>query len=549
MALTLTNNAQRVPENLSTIDISNIVHGTTKHTLISFIFNPALLESGGVGNEIVSIAYGHSRSGAASIDLPHRLAVKFVKIISSNKYRDYSFRKSGLKAKLLVHNENHVETRHPSLWEFNDVNAATQTEQNKSNDKDLEQLFSKLPDSAMRASLWHLVKEMEASGNKLKEFYLAYGRKCEVVFTRSHGGRGNVIKRSDEFIDNEHLQDFWPLFEGLHETQRRTGIPNTLHRISRTIHAVTGEAIGVTARVGRTIQGQVSPMLGCIGEDALNQLTALVSRGLLIIGPPNVGKTTVLRELTRLLSLTDEQVVTVVDKSLEICGTDKVPHWAIGNARVLTVGSKTGQASVMVEAVENQSPDIVVVDELSTREECQAARTISGRGAIIIASVHGESLSQLLDDPERNLLLGSVTSVTLSAREAAARPDKLRQVQRRMATPVFGAAIELRGFGELVLHENVQSAVDAMLDLRPCPAVLHRHIEEEEDNLVKADPILGIRQNGNAFSYVRLPYGSSLPDDDDGVSVDFSAKSVHGQAMWTSISEATPNIWEPTTTR
>ena len=124
----------------------------------------------------------------------------------------------------------------------------------------------------------------------------------------------------------------------------------------------------------------------------------------------------------------------------------------------------------MIEAVENQSPDIVIVDELSTKEDCQAARTIVGRGVSVIATVHGESIAQVISDPERALLVGGVTSVTLSANEAAARKDKMRQVSRRNASCVFGAAIELRGFNNWIVHPDLESTVDAYLDYVPFPA-------------------------------------------------------------------------------
>jgi stage III sporulation protein SpoIIIAA len=135
---------------------------------------------------------------------------------------------------------------------------------------------------------------------------------------------------------------------------------------------------------------------------------------------------------------------------MEICGTGVVPHEAIGNARVLTVERPELQDKVMIEAVENQSPEIVIVDEISNKEQCQAARTIVGRGVSLVATVHGATLANLINDPDRSVLVGGITSVTLSAREAEARADKLRQVSKRMQAAVFGAAVELRGYYDLV---------------------------------------------------------------------------------------------------
>ena len=455
-----------------------------------------------------------------------------------------------------------VQDDAPRTWSAVDPTAKLADEQTTQNEKDFKELMEKLPMDGMRPSIEKAVRD-ETTGNpdaNLKELYLAKGRKCELVFSgvsRPDGSKGTKIVRSTEDTDkNEHLKPFWPLFENLSAGHRRTGIDGTLHRVSRTIHAVTKEPCAITARVGRVIQGTVLPMLvppqtaadmhpGTAahmqpGGDAFRALAEFAKRGLLIVGPPNVGKTTVLRELARLLSRGDERVVVVVDKSLEIAGTGVIPHEAIANARVLTVENPSDQHRVMIEAVENQSPDIVIVDELSTKEDAQAARTIVGRGVSVIATVHGESIAQVISDPERSLLVGGVASVTLSAKEAAARADGLRQVSRRYASCVFGAAIELRGFNNWIVHPDLESMVDAYLDYVPFPAQWRKK-QGSSQPVIESTPIVGIRQQGSSvgFCYAKLAVGESISMAEG--ETDFRAVAPSGQRIW---NELDSNIFE-----
>ena len=72
----------------------------------------------------------------------------------------------------------------------------------------------------------------------------------------------------------------------------------------------------------------------------------------------------------------------------------------------------------MREAVENQTPDVIIVDEISTPQEVEAARTISQRGVQLIATVHGRTLPEVIMCKERGSLLGGMASVTLSGNEA-----------------------------------------------------------------------------------------------------------------------------------
>ena len=228
------------------------------------------------------------------------------------------------------------------------------------------------------------------------------------------------------------------------------------------------------------------------------------------------------------------------------------------------------------------------MDELSTKEECAAARTIQGRGAAVIASVHADSLAQLCGDPERSVLIGGVASVTLSAREAEARPDKLRQVSRRYHEPVFGVVVEcaphtrtdeprpntlrlrsepvasacgtqpqqtahgssstyrLRGFHDWVIHKDMAEVVDAYLDFKPFRAV--RHVAESAlADRVECTPIVACRQQGSAMgcTYAHLLQGERLGSNLNG-EVDFQSKTLSGQQEWTLVSATTPYIYQRT---
>lgn len=452
-----------------------------------------------------------------------------------------------------------IEWREVIQWPAQDPSARPVDEQRAANAADLERLYSVIPSGPMRDSLRLAAEREEEKGRVIKEMYLATGRRCELVFANAHGGSTTIL-RSNELVSQEQLEAFLPLFRSLDPSARRSGIDGTLHRISRSMHAVQDQVVAIAARVGRTMQGHALPLLVRPASAALNAASIaeepsarpalpaseveagraaarLCAHGLVLIGPPNVGKTTVLRELARLLSLGDERVVVVVDKSLEIAGPAIVPHEAIGNARVLSVDPKLGQHRAMIEAVENMSPDFIIVDELSNKDECTAARTITGRGVNVIASVHGDSLAQLLVDPERSVLVGGVQSVTLSAREADQRPDRRRTVQRRYGAPVFGVAVELRGFGEAIVHDDVQLAVDAALDSACSCAWWHR--ADDKQGVVRARPVIAVPSASGGL-------GSAYACLEPGHSVSAGTDMHAGQPdNWRCVSDITPAVFVP----
>jgi nucleoside-triphosphatase THEP1 len=210
-------------------------------------------------------------------------------------------------------------------------------------------------------------------------------------------------------------------------------------------------------------------------------------QSLLIIGRPGFGKTTVLREVARILSQDRKLNVVVVDKTCEIAGDGETPHPAIGNARWMPVGRPNLQHVIMREAVENQSPDVIIVDEISTAQEVEACKTIAQRGVQLIATVHGQTLPEILNCKERGSLVGGVATITLSSHEADRRKDKRKQVQTRAKETVFKAALELHCRDQWIFHPNIQNAVDAYFageavdatELHPGMAVVVQAVPQE----------------------------------------------------------------------
>src|SRR5436190_20769257 len=165
----------------------------------------------------------------------------------------------------------------------------------------------------------------------------------------------------------------------------RAGIERTLHRISA-IRNRRDSVVGLTCRVGRAVFGTVD-----ILRDVVES-----GKSLLLLGRPGVGKTTLLRESARVLSTELNKRVIIVDTSNEIAGDGDIPHPGIGTSRRMQVPRPELQHAVMIEAVENHMPEVIVIDEIGTVAESQAARTIAERGVQLIATAHGNSLDNLL---------------------------------------------------------------------------------------------------------------------------------------------------------
>ena len=230
----------------------------------------------------------------------------------------------------------------------------------------------------------------------------------------------------------------------------RAGIARTLHRIS-CIRNRRGDIVGLTLRVGRAVYGAVQVI-----EDLV-----MSGESILLLGHPGVGKTTMLREVARVLSERDKRVI-IVDTSNEIGGDGDIPHPGIGRARRMQVPTPTLQHAIMVEAVENHMPEAIIIDEIGTELEAMAARTIAERGVQLVATAHGNTLANLMMNPTLADLVGGIQTVTLSDEEARRRRTR-KSILERKAPPTFSILVEIQSFTRVAVHRDVARTVDALL--------------------------------------------------------------------------------------
>ena len=231
----------------------------------------------------------------------------------------------------------------------------------------------------------------------------------------------------------------------------RAGIPRTLHRISA-VRNRKGRIVGITCRVGRAVFGTIKMI-----EDLV-----FSGKSILLLGRPGVGKTTMLREVARVLADMARKRVMIVDTSNEIAGDGDIPHPAIGHARRMQVSTPALQHSVMIEAVENHMPEVIIIDEMGTELEAAAARTIAERGVQLIATAHGNTLDNLIMNPTLSDLVGGVQPVTLGDEEARRRGTQ-KTILERKAPPTFDIVVEIQNWERVAVHDEVAEVVDIWL--------------------------------------------------------------------------------------
>jgi stage III sporulation protein SpoIIIAA len=305
-------------------------------------------------------------------------------------------------------------------------------------DGEVELLAQTLP-----PHVYHALHERTAP-DQLLEIVLDLGREPEARVP------GREILLSDRPVTEADLE-YVANRVGQFGEDNRAGIERTLHRVSA-IRNRSSRIVGLTCRVGRAVSGT-----GEIIRDIV-----VSGQSILLLGRPGIGKTTMLRECARILADEHRKRVVIVDTSNEIGGDGDIPHPGIGRARRMQVRSPLLQHAVMIEAVENHMPEVIVIDEIGTELEASAARTIAERGVQLIATAHGQTLDNLLVNPTLHDLLGGIQSVTLSDEEARRRGTQ-KSVLERKSPPTFDVLVEIQDRDRVAIHQPLSDVVDAAL--------------------------------------------------------------------------------------
>ena len=294
---------------------------------------------------------------------------------------------------------------------------------------------------------------------------------------------------------------------GLFNADNRAGIERTLHRISA-IRNRSQDIIGLTCRIGRAVEGTVD-----IIQDIVES-----GQNCLFLGPPGIGKTTILREVARVLSTISGKRVIVVDTSNEIAGDGDIPHPGIGYARRMQVPSPDQQHSIMIEAVENHMPEVVIVDEIGTEEETKAARTIAERGVQLVATAHGYQLDNLIKNPTLSDLIGGFQNVILGDEEAKFRGTSKTVIERK-GLPTFDVVIELRARELFAIYNPVATYVDSLLQSDPMDPELRKrqddgNVEIKASQSTQSSQAADVMSNSNQVSDLSIkkvfPFGINI---------------------------------------
>jgi len=302
----------------------------------------------------------------------------------------------------------------------------------------------------------------------------------EVVLDKGRVSEARYVDGNVELSPREMGQedlDYVVQRIGAFGDDNRAGIERTLHRISA-IRNRSDDIIGLTCRVGRAVFGTIDIMRDIVES----------GQSILLLGRPGVGKTTMLREVARVLA--DSKRVVIVDTSNEIGGDGDIPHPAIGRARRMQVKKPSRQHKVMIEAVENHMPQVIIIDEIGNEYEAAAARTIAERGVQLVGTAHGNTLDNLMMNPTLSDLVGGIQTVTLSDEEARRRGTQ-KSVLERKSPPTFDVVVEIQDFDRVAVRHDVAAAVDAALRGRSLEAEIRTRLPSgqiEKTEVVVAEP-------------------------------------------------------------